>query len=136
MKKLCPIHGVYNTSKCVKCNSLNNRVYDKTYRDKESSKFYHSRNWKQVRDIQLKSSPLCVECGMPAKIVDHIVEIRDGGEKLSLENLQSMCISCHNIKTAAERGKRGGAVKSLQTEQGNTEPPHKLLDKPFLGGTL
>jgi 5-methylcytosine-specific restriction endonuclease McrA len=73
---------------------------------------------------------------MPAKIVDHIKEIKDGGDRLSLENLQSMCIPCHNIKTAKEKQHRGGAVKSLQTNATNTEPPHICLDKLFLGGTL
>ena len=34
------------------------------------------------------------------------------------------------------KSQRVGAVKSLQTNQRNTEPPSKLSQKPFLGGTL
>jgi 5-methylcytosine-specific restriction protein A len=39
----------------------------------------------------------------PANVVDHIVPIRNGGEFLEWENLQSLCASCHNSKTMKER---------------------------------
>ena len=69
---------------------------------KESNKFYHSTEWKKVRTIVLNSNPFCVECGRPADTVDHKVAIKNGGAKLDLENLQSMCKSCHNIKENQE----------------------------------
>ena len=43
---------------------------------------------------------------MPVEIVDHITEIRDGGDRLSESNAMSLCHKCHNAKTAAERAKR------------------------------
>jgi len=135
-KKICAIHGVHSFRKCPKCATQSTRIYDKQYRNKESDKFYHSRRWKDVRNIQLKRFPLCITCSLPAKVADHIIEIKDGGEKLSLDNLQSMCISCHNIKTASVKKHRGGAVKSLQAGSENTEPPPKLSQKLFEGGTL
>ena len=134
-KKLCAIHGVHSFRRCPKCVTTSNRSYDKNYRNKEADKFYHSRQWKQVRKMQLNKYPLCVECSMPARIVDHIKEIKDGGERLSLDNLQSMCVSCHNIKTAKAKQHRGGAVKSLQTKDTNTVAPSKLSETSFLGGT-
>ncbi|MFW9626860.1 MAG: HNH endonuclease [Sulfurospirillum sp.] len=45
-------------------------------------------------------------CGRPAQIADHIIELRDGGEPLSLENIQCMCSPCHNRKSAKEAAKR------------------------------
>ncbi|HEH4047605.1 TPA: HNH endonuclease, partial [Campylobacter jejuni] len=36
------------------------------------------------------------------KIVDHIIPIKQGGKKLSEENLQSLCLACHNEKTKNE----------------------------------
>lgn len=139
-KRICNIHGLWEKNspkdRCPKCKKSSTREYDKNYRNQEASKFYHSREWKRVRGLQLKKYPLCIECNHPAKIVDHIIEIEDGGAKLSLYNLQSMCISCHNAKTAEQKIQRGGAVKSLQTDDTNTEPPAKLSQKQVHGGTL
>jgi len=139
-KRLCNIHGLWTKtdkqSWCPKCKTTSTREYDKKYRNQEASKFYHSREWKRVRGLQLSKHPLCVECKRPATIVDHIIEIEDGGAKLSLSNLQSMCLTHHNMKTAEQKAQRGGAVKSLQTKDRNTEPPSKLSQKLFHGGTL
>ncbi len=139
-KRLCNIHGLWTKTekqaRCPKCKITSTREYDKKYRNQEASKFYHSREWKRVRGLQLSKYPLCVECNRPAKIVDHIVEIEDGGAKLSLSNLQSMCISCHNAKTTEQKIQRRGRVKSLQTDSLHTEPPTNSQDKPFSGGTL
>jgi len=132
-KSICPIHGITNGS-CDKCKKSSNRTYDKYKRDKELNKFYHSARWIKIRSLQLKKFPLCIECGQPAKIVDHIEEIRDGGDRYSLENLQSMCISCHNRKTAKAKSQRGGGVKSLESETPMTEAPPKFLQKPFSWG--
>ncbi|MDD5359479.1 MAG: HNH endonuclease signature motif containing protein [Sulfurovaceae bacterium] len=136
MKRLCPIHGIYAEDRCPKCNKQTAKTYDKTKR--KNSNFYHSKQWKEVRDIQLKRNPICcVEgCDKPAVIVDHIIEIEDGGCKLCLDNLQSMCISCHNIKTKETAAARGGRSKSLQNSSTNTDAPSRFLQSPFHGGTL
>jgi 5-methylcytosine-specific restriction protein A len=39
-------------------------------------------------------------------IVDHIVEIQDGGDLTSPDNLQTLCRYHHALKTKAERKKR------------------------------
>ena len=139
-KRICPVHGIWekksSKDRCPKCKKMSTHIYDKSYRNKEADKFYHSREWRRVRGLKLSRDPLCVMCGRPAKIVDHIKEISDGGCKLCLDNLQSMCVSCHNSKTADERSTRGGEVKSLHTDDGNTEPPSKFSQKQFSGGTL
>lgn len=49
---------------------------------------------------------------VPAVIVDHIIELADGGDRLSDDNTQSLCHACHNKKTARERKKRGAVVYS------------------------
>ena len=106
-KRVCPVHGIWEMTKpkmkCPKCNKNYNKSYDMTMRDKEIDKFYHSAVWKKVRKMQLMREPLCVECKRVAIVADHIKEIKDGGERLNLENLQSMCKPCHNRKTAKER---------------------------------
>lgn len=108
--RVCNKHGIYQketvSGGCPECKQVSAKIYDSTKRDSELNKFYQSKGWKHIRDRQLMKNPLCVECGRPAKIADHIKEIKDGGAKLSLDNLQSMCVSCHNTKTAKERKDR------------------------------
>ena len=77
---------------------------------REDIKFYTSRPWRRVRRLKLAMQPLCEVClsiglVVPASHVDHIVAIHDGGEPLDLDNLQSLCASCHSRKTASrDRG--------------------------------
>lgn len=47
----------------------------------------------------MRDGGLCVKCGEIAKVVDHIIEINDGGCKLCYDNLESLCHLCHNRKT-------------------------------------
>lgn len=140
VKRICPIHGLYTKDKddkgCPNCKQYTTKEYDKNYRNQENDKFYHSREWKRVRGLQLHKQPLCKECLHPATIVDHITEIKDGGAKLSLSNLQSLCTSCHNTKTLRAKQIREGVVKSLHTPTPNTEPCHNFSQKPILGGLL
>jgi 5-methylcytosine-specific restriction endonuclease McrA len=47
-------------------------------------------------------------------VVDHILAMKDGGEALNDNNLQSLCNSCHQRKRGQEAHHiRGGGVKSL-----------------------
>ncbi len=39
---------------------------------------------------------------------DHIVELRDGGDRLDLANGQALCGRCHSGKTARRRAERQG----------------------------
>ena len=85
--------------------------YNKNIRNSEAQKLYESPQWRALRELHIKRYPLCEMCFAkgritPAVIVDHKVEIKDGGAPLDSENLQSVCHSCHNKKTAAERVKR------------------------------
>lgn len=72
---------------------------------------YNTSQWKKVRKARLLLNPLCqhherdgLVCA--AQHVDHIIEIIDGGNPYDLKNTQSLCQSCHNVKTASEKRKR------------------------------
>ncbi len=78
-----------------KCKSQGN-----TY---TNTSFYRSSPWRRLRAIKLKESPNCVSCGKPGTMVDHKKRIEDGGEKLDMNNLQTMCDHCHNVKRAQEK---------------------------------
>lgn len=85
-------------------------------RDNKNDKFYNSWPWRKARKAFKLKNPLCKHCEergevTPAKLVDHIVPIKAGGEPLKESNFQCLCDKCHNIKSANES--RGYGVKSL-----------------------
>lgn len=61
-----------------------------------------------MRASFLYQHPLCMVCEslgrlIAAKVVDHVIPIKRGGERFDAGNLQSLCVRCHNRKTATER---------------------------------
>ena len=78
--------------------------------DKSNKYIYNSTQWKKIRQLVLHNNPLCVMCRKKniyttANTVDHIQPINKGGAVYALNNLQSLCSSCHNRKSANDRGK-------------------------------
>lgn len=70
--------------------------------------FYKTARWQRLRKMALARDPLCVIClahghTEASTHVDHIVALKDGGTH-SMDNLQGLCASCHNRKTATEDG--------------------------------
>lgn len=67
--------------------------------------FYNSTAWKKLRMSYIaKVYGLCEWCGEPGYIVDHIKEltpdnINDPAVSLNENNLQYLCLECHNKKT-------------------------------------
>ena len=78
---------------------------------RQNQGFYNSKQWRSVRSLYISKNPLCEWCKKqgitaPADVVDHIVEIKDGGDTLSESNLQSLCHAHHNKKSAQARAER------------------------------
>jgi len=79
---------------------------------KASKKFYNSRAWRRLRKVVLSNEPFCRMCGYPAVHIDHIESINRNdvydtqnglyGEPLDIDNLQPLCLRCHNKKTSME----------------------------------
>lgn len=65
--------------------------------------------WEKLRKTALRRDrylcQLCDKAGRvrPATEVDHIVALVNGGTD-ALSNLQSVCITCHKLKTGADLG--------------------------------
>ncbi|WP_345993752.1 HNH endonuclease [Sulfurimonas sp. HSL-1716] len=90
------------------------RIYDNHKRNKDHSKFYHSKEWKSIREtIMERNGGLCKRCQQldiitNADVVDHIIPItEDYTKRLDLSNLQPLCHSCHNKKTADDESMKG-----------------------------
>lgn len=67
--------------------------------------FYNSGAWKRCRASYITTvHGLCEHCGSPGYILDHIKEltpdnIHNINITLSHDNLQYLCLECHNRKT-------------------------------------
>ena len=72
-----------------------------------NDKFYQSTEWRKPRDMNIKAQPLCEECDRRgvyslSRGGDHIVPINQGGAPLDMDNLKSICNTCHNRKSGKE----------------------------------
>lgn len=65
---------------------------------------YSLPSWRKLRRKFLNDNPVCAVCGAKATVVDHI-QPHHGNMDLfyAVDNLQPLCQSCHNAKTAKER---------------------------------
>ena len=106
LTKLCKKCGKlipYPLTYCDKCRpkpkdkAKETRYYDKNRRDKRSTAFYNSKEWRALSAYVLMiNNYQCAECGKVATEVHHIIEVKDDWSKrLDIDNLQPLCTSCH-----------------------------------------
>lgn len=104
MQKICPKCGNKYKIKC----GCNPKVHEQP---KKTEPFYGTARWKKFRKWYLSNNPMCETCltnnkFVPAQMVDHIIELKDGGNPLDQKNTQALCWSCHAKKTARVRSGR------------------------------
>ena len=97
---------------CDQHQPLIDHDYNTRHRDREASRFYSSDRWRKLRAAKLSRTPLCEECARQGKttaatMVDHIQPIKQGGRALDMDNLQSLCWSCHSAKSVKEGSRFG-----------------------------
>jgi 5-methylcytosine-specific restriction protein A len=69
-------------------------------------RLYDSQAWRDARDGFLTEHPLCADCEnrglvVSAEVVDHVIPHKgDHGLFWDRSNWRSLCITCHNRKTA------------------------------------
>lgn len=95
-------------SYCDKHKRDRHRRYNAEDRPQDHN-YYGTARWKKLRAMQLAREPLCRMCREQGKrtiatVADHI-KPRDKGGEDSLDNLQSLCQSCHSKKSMLERGR-------------------------------
>lgn len=100
----CPrlVHG----ARCEEHEREQRRHYAARPDRKEAKRFYASARWQRVRRIKLSEEPFCQEEGCDELAVDvhHIKPWQEFPDMtFTMENLESLCKSCHNGK----RPKRG-----------------------------
>lgn len=86
-----------------------------------------SRRWRDLRARKLKANPVCElqlpGCEGAACEVDHIQQLKDGGERFEWANLRSACEACHKQR----HGKRKRYGFDLD---GNPLDPGHWWNKP------
>ena len=90
---------------CEEHQKLVTAQYNKYGRDNFSKSFYKSPEWLLIKKRQLERQPFCEEClkkgeRVKATIVDHIVPIKQGGDKYNSSNLQSKRVICMGASVA------------------------------------
>lgn len=97
---------------CAQHRAMSHRDYARMRRGFDTQvDFYRSSRWRALRAAVLREQPLCGACERAgaltaARVVDHVVPIKDGGERFARANLQTLCVPCHNRKSAKERAAR------------------------------
>lgn len=80
-----------------------------TTKRKEFNDKYQTKHWRQLRQVQLSQHPLCAGCLAKGIIVqahhiDHVFPwSKISPEAFYINLFQSLCHSCHSIKTALEQ---------------------------------
>lgn len=100
-KRHCPRnnHPAFFGRRCPECEKK---------RDKErgnSSQRGYGSDWKKFRDEFLNLNKLCINCGEKATDVDHVIGIKDGGNRLDFKNLRAFCHRCHSQRTGRDQVK-------------------------------
>lgn len=77
----------------------------------KNKKLYDSKRWRRISKRMRAIMPFCQHCWdegteTVADVVDHIVELSDGGAAFELSNLEPLCNQCHNTKTANAKRER------------------------------
>jgi 5-methylcytosine-specific restriction protein A len=113
-KKICALGGCQNRTMTRWCDEHTKttsvaRSYD--LRRGNSTQRGYDASWVKLRLVALRRDQyLCQEClrnGRPtqARDVDHVIPIAVAPERrLDLTNLESLCSTCHKIKTFKEDG--------------------------------
>lgn len=97
---------------------------------KYSKGFYNSAQWIKCRNSFMKSKNyICERCGGVAKIVHHKkhitpMNINDFNITLNWDNLQALCLECHNIIHGNSQAMATGVSFDENGELIYT-PPHK-----------
>jgi hypothetical protein len=91
---------------------------DRNWSKSSNAELYNMTAWRKLAAAHKKANPLCVRClakgiRTPVTDTDHIRAVRDGGDPLAWDNLQSLCKPCHMDKSNEERQhRRGGGYKT------------------------
>jgi 5-methylcytosine-specific restriction protein A len=103
-KSICTYPGCHRKTSGGRCSDHK----ENPRKEQSTDQLYQSNAWKKISKRKRQYDPFCEKClerdiVVDARITDHIVPLKEGGALLDWNNLQSLCMTCHNQKTANER---------------------------------
>ena len=106
-------------------DNRNEKLEQNRLDNKEGRDIYQTRRWKFERKQYMKSHPICEKCrkigtASEAKVLDHIIPMRQNGAIWDRRNFMALCTECHNIKRGKE--KAGKIHKGKNNGQGELIP--------------
>lgn len=116
--KQCPLPAIEGYRFCSEHLKENRQGRDAA-KEPERLRVYSSQRWQAIRRVVLGRDPLCVLCLQEgivraSEVVDHIQSMQDGGAQFDLENLQGLCVICHNRKSQLEANARRNSKQTIQ----------------------
>lgn len=110
----CEKHEAEHQERAAQRTAKRNYDYDKYQRDAEATAFYRTAAWIRARGARLmQDNFLCQECLRKkrfsrATTVHHLVPVRTMMNRaLDLNNLESLCASCHSKGHFNEMERKG-----------------------------
>ena len=96
-----------------------------------AKRFYKSEAWQRTRNAYFKKRfGICERCGAPGAIVHHKIylnprNINDPKVSLNFDNLELLCMDCHNKEHFSLKNMRRTFKNARYTfdESGNVLPP-------------
>ena len=120
----CKVMSVKGTHLCARCckqreqrqaKAKKKNEQERTKREGTTTQRGYDYQWSKVSKFVRASEPICRRCkNALAEMVDHIKPLKEGGDRLDLNNLQPLCNKCHSIKTRED-------YKRLADSEGNTQ---------------
>jgi 5-methylcytosine-specific restriction protein A len=82
--------------------------FPKTEGGKHAAHYQTKEHDAWAKAVKERDRYTCQDCGATGVtlVADHVIEIEDGGARLSLANGLTRCLPCHNRKTAMARRQR------------------------------
>jgi len=118
--RICTYPGCINLVRSGRC-AVHRQKPDRLFpHDPVSTRLYNSARWKQIRKEHLAKEPFCRECRKHGRQVlgnhvDHIEPHNNDEKKFFAGPFQTLCLSCHTIKTNRERyGTTPGGRKKFE----------------------
>ena len=109
----------FDVSHCDKHIGVSKRETNRAYDDMRMREephiraFYADTRWHKLSEqVKLRDDYMCQEClrngfYTVGNVSDHIIEVKDDWDRRwDMNNLQTLCVKCHNRKTREEKAKR------------------------------
>lgn len=78
--------------------------------------------WSRLRNQYIRKHPICELCQQrAAEVVHHKTRLREGGDRLNPDNLQSLCKLCHNQHHSSQG--KGNLITTVAIAERDDDAP-------------